>query len=207
MKRAGGGRRLAIAAVLAAWLPAVALGAAAADQFSKQDAVQFQAKVLAIHAHAEQKPDGRLRTAITEREVNAYLALDASDALPPGIVDVRVSLLGPGRLSGQAIVDLDTVRREQKGAASAMGPMAFLTGKLPVSVTGVLKTDHGQGRFELESAAVAGVPVPRLVIEQLLAYYAKTPGTPKGVSLDSSFPLPDRIRQIDVQHGQAIVIQ
>ena len=209
MKHVRDGRRLAIAAALVLSLAAAGTvaGSAAADRFSKTEAAEFQQKLVAIHAHAERKNRESLRTAISEREVNAYLALEGADTLPPGVANVRVSLLGPGRLSGSATVDLDVVRRGQKASGSMLDPMAFLTGKLPVSVIGVLTTRAGQGRFELESAEIAGVRVPKMVIDELLAYYAKTPGTPKGVTVDSSFPLPDRIQQIDVQRGQAIVIQ
>ncbi|MDE3154783.1 MAG: hypothetical protein KGN76_06750 [Acidobacteriota bacterium] len=207
MKQPRSGQRLAIAAALVAVLAAAAGAPAGADQFSKRDALAFVQKIDAIHAHAGGKSRAPLKTAISEREVNAYLALDGAADLPPGIGNVRVSLIGPGRLSGSALVDLDVVRRNQKAKGSLLDPMAFLTGRLPVSVTGVLTTHAGEARFQLESAQIAGVQVPRMVIDELLAYYAKTPGTPKGVTLDSSFPLPDRIQQIDVQRGQAIVVQ
>ena len=197
-------RRPVLALGLAALAAATVLAAGAG--VSKQAADQFQRKLQAIHAHAMAATGRPLRTAFTEQEVNAYLALDAAGDLPHGILDPRISLLGPGRLSGRAIVDLDAVRRGQP-ASGMLNPMGFLSGKLPVMVIGVLHTQDGRARFELQSAEVGGVTVPTVVIQELLAYYARTPGTPNGVSLNSSFPLPDRIQQIDVQRGQAIVIQ
>ena len=43
---------------------------------------------------------------------------------------------------------------------------AILTGRLPVTATGVLKTSVGIGRFNLESATVGGVPIPMTIAEQ-----------------------------------------
>jgi hypothetical protein len=80
-------------------------------------------------------------------------------------------------------------------------------GHLPVTATGVLRTSNGVGRFELESATVAGVPIPKFFLQEILSYYSRTPQKPSGISLDDPFALPARIREVRVDPGQAVIIQ
>jgi hypothetical protein len=173
---------------------------------SRRDATQLKQKIAAITAHAE-KPAGQpLRTTVTEGEVNSYIAYEAREQVPVGVVDPYVTILGSGRVSGRAIVDLDAVRK-QKNPTSLLDPMNYLMGRLPVTATGVLKTSNGVGRFELESAAISRVPVPKILLQEIVSYYSRTAENPAGLSLDDPFALPARIREIQVQRGQAIIVQ
>jgi hypothetical protein len=85
--------------------------------------------------------------------------------------------------------------------------MGYLTGRLPVTAVGTLSTENGVGRFQLESAAVSGVTVPKAVLQELLSYYSRTPENPAGINMDDPFALPARIREIKVGQGTAVVIQ
>ena len=85
--------------------------------------------------------------------------------------------------------------------------MRLLTGKLPVRVEGVLTTSQGTGRFALESAHVAGVPVPKSVLQTLVSHYSKSADDPDGVGIDDPFALPAAIHEIRVEPGRAIVVQ
>ena len=85
--------------------------------------------------------------------------------------------------------------------------MRLLTGRLPLRVQGVLTTSRGTGRFLLESASISGLPVPKSVLQTLLSHYSKSAEHPKGVGLDDPFVLPAAIREIQVEPGQAIVVQ
>jgi hypothetical protein len=147
-----------------------------------------------------------LRTTITENEVNSYLVFDGREQLPTGVVDPSVAILGTGRVSGRAVVDLDAVRKA-KATASLFDPTNYLTGRLPVTATGVLSTSNGTGRFQLESATVGGVPVPKLLLQEIVSYYSRTPEKPAGIGIDDPFALPARIREIQVERGQAIIVQ
>ena len=138
--------------------------------------------------------------------MNAYLAFEARQQLPVGVVDPSVTILGTGRVSGRAMVDLDAVRK-QKNPTSLFDPMSYLTGRVPLTATGVLTTSNGVGQFELESAAVGGVPIPKMLLQEIVSYYSRTPEKPAGISLDDPFALPARIREIQVERGQAIVVQ
>jgi hypothetical protein len=187
----------------------VASGVVRADiKASKRDAELLRQKVATISAHAERapKPAQALRTTVTENEVNAYLVYDAKEQLPTGVVDPAVSILGTGRLSGRAVVDLDAVRREKK-PTSLLDPMNYLSGRLPVAATGVLTTREGVGRFQLESANVSGVPIPKMLLQEIVSYYSRTPESPSGINIDDPFALPARIREIQVERGQAIIVQ
>lgn len=191
------------ALIAAALLASVAVLGAADGRTSSTQAQQFQQKLEAIQANADGDAVKPLRVTLLENELNAFLVGGAS--LPPGVLKPHVSLLGPGQVSGSAIVDLDAVRKNNQ--PGTFSPLAYLSGKLPVSVTGLLKSSNGQAQFELQSAEVNGISVPKVLIAELVSYYARSAALPSGVSLDSPFPLPDRIKQIDVQRGQVIIIQ
>jgi hypothetical protein len=173
---------------------------------SRRDAALLKQKVATINAHAERQLKTGRRTMVTENEVNSYLAYDAQAQLPTGVVEPTVTILGPGRLSGRAVVDLDAVRKA-KNPTSLLDPMNYLMGRLPVTATGVLKTSNGVGQFALESASVGGVPIPKLILQEIVSYYSRTAENPAGVSLDDPFALPARIREIQVERGQAIIVQ
>jgi len=173
---------------------------------TKRDSELLKQKVAVINAHAERPTKQGRRTMVTEREVNSYLTYDAQDQLPAGVVEPSVTILGAGRVSGRAVVDLDAVRKA-KAATSFWDPMSYLTGRLPVTALGTLKTNNGTGQFVLETAAIAGVPIPKLVLQEIVSYYSRTPAKPAGIGLDDPFALPSRIREIQVERGQAIIIQ
>ncbi len=117
-----------------------------------------------------------------------------------------VTALGDGRISGRAIVDLDAVRKAGN-STGLFDPRSYLTGNVPVTATGVLHASNGRGRFQLESASVGALPIPKLLLQEIVAYYSKSPDNPDGISLDDEFELPARIREIQVARGQAIVVQ
>jgi hypothetical protein len=196
--------RTRAAVCLAILSAAVAVLGAADGRGASTQARQFQQKLETIQANAERESVKPLRVTLLETELNAFL-LDGGASLPPGVLEPHVSLLGPGQVSGSAIVDLDAVRKQNQ--PGALSPLAYLSGKLPVSVTGLLKSSNGQAQFELQSAEVNGISVPKILIAELVSYYTRSAALPNTISLDSPFPLPERIKQIDVQRGQVIIIQ
>ena len=173
---------------------------------TKADAELLRQKVATITAEAEKPRKQGRQTTVTETEVNAYLAYDAHEDLPTGVVEPSVSILGAGRLSGRAVVDLDAVRREHK-PTSLLDPMNYLRGRLPVAASGVLTTREGVGQFYLESASVSGVPIPKILLQEIVSHYSRTPENPSGISIDDPFELPAKIREIRVERGQAIIVQ
>ena len=95
---------------------------------SRKDAATLKQKVASINAHAERPTKAGQRIMVTENEVNSYLVFDAQSQLPTGVVDPSVTILGPGRLSGRAVVDLDAVRKA-KNPTSLLDPMNYLMGR------------------------------------------------------------------------------
>ncbi len=193
-----------VARLVGALLAIATLHAAAA--VSKRDADALRQKVATINSHAESGLKTGRRTTITENEVNGYLTYDSRDQLPAGVVEPSISIIGSGRVSGRAVVDLDAVRKS-KASTSILDPVNYLTGRLPVTATGTLTTQNGIGRFQLESAAVASVPIPKILLQEIVSYYSKTAEKPAGIGLDDPFALPARIREIQVERGQAIIVQ
>jgi hypothetical protein len=189
-------------AVLAAGL---LLGAAVAD-VSREQAQVFQQKLTRIRDFGQTKSDKPRETPISQDEVNSYLKFSAGDQIPVGVTDPAIVIHAEGRLSGRAVVDLDAIRR-QKSSGGWFDPTSYLTGSLPVTASGVLRTDNGRGQFTLERAAISGIPIPKTFLQEIVSYYSKSDDYPNGVNIDDPFNLPAAIRKIDVAPGRAQIIQ
>jgi hypothetical protein len=189
-------------------LSAIGLSLSAEAVISRRDADVFVQKLRTINqngVNAAQAAASR-QTTLTEGEVNSYLRLQAGSQIPEGVVDPYVTIVGEGRLTGRATVDLDAVRKKQS-SGGLFDPASYLMGRLPITATGVLQTSKGVGRFTLEEATVSGITVPKSVLQQILSHYSRSPEHPNGVSIDDPFELPARIREIRVGKGEALVVQ
>jgi len=195
---------------------ALVLPLAAQARLTKQDADRFQRKLVRITGFANQ-PQARASvngtavaaasqtTQLTDTEVNAYLHFHLKDQVPAGVVDPSLTALGEGRVRGAAVIDLDAVRKQKQRAWT--DPMSYMTGKLPLIASGLLVTQNGVGRFQLETAEISGISIPRSLVQELLSYYSRTPENPSGISMDDPFELPARIKEIRVGKGEAMVVQ
>jgi hypothetical protein len=197
-------------------LSVVGLGALQAANISEQQADAFTKKmtmvqqraavgVLAQSPSGQQPPSGQ-RTFFSEAEVNSWLSYRSSEVLPVGVSDPRVTIIGQGKLQAAATVDLEAIAK-QRATGRTLDPWTYLGGRLPVTLSGVLRTQNGMGQFDLQEAAVSGIPVPTSVLHDIVAYYSRTDNAPQGVRLNDSFRLPARIKQIEVGQGQAVVVQ
>src|SRR3954470_6544365 len=189
-----------LAAVALAWLHVHADGKA-----NKRDAAMLKQKVATINERADKPSKTARKITVTDTEVNSYLVYEAKDQIPVGVVEPTITAVGPGRLSGRAIVDLDAVRK-QKAPTSLLDPMNYLMGRLAVTAVGTLKTANGVGHFELESSSVGSVPIPKILLQEIISYYSRSPQKPGGIGLDDPFELPAKIREIQVDRGQAIIV-
>ena len=188
-------------------LTSVAAMALAADSAvgTRADADALQTKLLQIATNGlAQKPVSR-KTPVTERELNAFLRTHASESLPQGVIDPLVTILADGHLTARAMVDLDEVRNSKE--RGTFSPWTILRGRVPVEASGLLRTENGVGAFTLDSATVGGVPVPKSVLQELVAYYSKSESQPEGLNFEAPFRLPARIREIRTTIGQALVVQ
>jgi len=199
-------RRRSSVVLLISLLALVPLGAQ--GRLSRQDAERFQSKLTTIVAFgntAAIKAAQPRATPLTDLELNSYLHYMAADQIPVGIVEPTLNAVGSGRVTGRAIVDLDAVRKQKQ--RGWLDPVGYLGGRLPVTAAGVLTTKDGKGQFQLESAEISGVTVPKAVLQELLSYYSRTPENPDGINMDAPFELPARIREIRVGAGTSTIVQ
>ena len=177
-------------------------------RLTKPDGDRFQAKLVRIVAVGS-TPRGKSRAAqntqITDAELNSYLRYHAQEQIPVGIVEPMIFAEANGVVSGQATVDLDAVRKQKQ--RGWLDPLGYLTGRLPLTARGRLSTQNGIGRFQLDSAEISGVSVPKTVIQELLSYYSRTPEDPDGINMDDPFELPAQIREIRVAPRAATIVQ
>ena len=200
--------RTAVVLVFALALTAAAAtlhGAAA----SRQQADALAKKIVQITQRGAQTPlpaPGARRTEVSEDEVNSWFVFRGRPYLPEGVTSPNVTMLGDGTMRGAAMIDLEALGK-RKSSGGALDIWSYLGGKVPVAVTGTLRARDGRGQFEMKSAEVAGVPVPKALVQELVSVYASSPDDKKPISLDSSFELPAKIRSIDVGRGQLVVVQ
>jgi len=193
----------ALAGSIALCTLAASLRAAAGP--TRADALSFQKKIDGMKSFSATPTKQPRRTTVTENEVNAYLNYELKDEIPAGVVEPGVSILGGGRVTARAVVDLDSVRTQK--ARGLLDPLNYVSGRLPMTATGVLTTSNGVARMQFESAAIGRLPVPKLVLQEIVSYYSRTESRPAGIGLDDPFELPARIREIQVETGHAIVVQ
>ena len=200
--------RTGFPAVSLALAAAVALGAVvvSAGAESRQAAEALSKKIAAITQKGNQGSKGSPSSVtLTQDELNSWFVYRSPRYLPAGVSKPTVALIGQGSMRGTATLDLDAVAR--KRSKNPFDPLSYLFGRVPVTVTGVLRTRNGMGRFDVQAADIAGIPVPKTILQELLSYYASSPEQPDGIQLDEAFALPANIQRIDVAPGQMVVVQ
>ena len=176
---------------------------------SRQQADVFSKKVALIQKQGEVSTKATAaarRTPLSEDEVNSWFTYQSQQYLPKGLTQPKVTIVGGGRVAGQATVDLEAVAKK-RASGGTFDPWSLVGGRVPVNVIGILHTRDGMGRFELQSADIGGVPVPKTLLQELVSQYSRSPNHPAGVKLDDAFALPAKIRQIEVGQGQAVIVQ
>jgi hypothetical protein len=168
---------------------------------TRPQADSFAKKLAIIKQHAAESPKSGRRTTVTEGELNSWFVYRAPALLPAGVKAPRVTAVGNGKMLGVVTVDLDDIAKSRSGLWKLLG------GPMPISLSGVLRTKDGRGTFDLQSAEVSGVPVPKFLVQEIVTHYTRAEDRPNGIRLDDPFTLPASIKQIDVGQGQALVIQ
>ena len=157
-------------------------------------------KVAAIERAAAAPQKQTRRTIVTENEVNAYLTYDAAPDLPAGVVNPSVTILGTGASRAAPSSTSTRCASEQPDQHARSHELSHR----PPAGHGDRRADDEQRRRPLRAriGGVGGVPVPKIVLQEIVSYYSRTPEQPGGISLDDPFALPARIREIQVQRGR-----
>src|SRR5262245_26817430 len=81
-----------------------------AAEISKQQADAFSRKLAQIVGQADrlEKP-GTRRTSVSESELNSWFAYSATPLLPAGVAEPHVTMVGNGKLAGNAQVEVDGI--------------------------------------------------------------------------------------------------
>lgn len=172
----------------------------------REAADRLQRKIDEIARNGAARPVKPKTTRFSENEINSYLAFNLREKTPAGLTDPRVALLGGGRLAGRVIVDLDEFKR-QRGTGGFADPLTYVSGRVPLTGRGVLRTRAGKGRFYFESAELRGIPLPKEIVRELVSFFSRTPANPAGIDMDAPFDLPAEIREIAVETASVTVIQ
>ena len=188
------------ALALAGALAVASLHAAGAPP-TKREAAQFARKIEIL-----KQPQPKRRTVITEAELAAYFLHDAAKDLPVGLIDPSIRVLGPNRLSGRVVADLDAVRKASP-PRSLLDPKNLLIGRVPLSVTAVFTSKDGMGKFVLESAKLGNLPLPKFLLDEIASYYTRSEAKPSGYTTEDPWPLPAGIREVRIAPGQAVILQ
>lgn len=178
----------------------------AAAQLSKEHGDRLERKIDEIAKNAATEVVRSKRTPMSELEINSYLNFNVRDKIPRGLTNPQISLIGNGTLSGRVFVDIDEFKRH-RGSGGLMDPLSYISGQVPVTARGVLRAQEGKGRFQLVSAEILGVPLPKPILQELVAYFSRTPENPNGINMDAPFNLPAKIREVVVNPREAVVVQ
>ena len=149
------------------------------------------------------KPASREPIAVSERQINSYVRLTLAPTLPPALSALSVHF-EPGRLAANGMLDLDAVRSKlpTSGPSSLL---SFLSGTVPVALKGRFQGVNGEGRVEIEEAAVSGISLPPALLSQIVAQATRSAKQPQGFDLLAPFPLPWTARNVRLEAGRAVV--
>lgn len=195
--------RIVLATVLAG-----AVVVASAQVPLQADADSMRAKLAFISETGDRATDESRRpakTSFTEREVNAYLNVYGPTFLPDGLTGPGINFDESGRVAARGIVDLDAVRLSRQ--RDWLDPMAYMTGMVDFTATGVVTSANGKGVALLESATLAGISVPASVVWELVRYYTTVLEASTGFDLEEPFELPANIERVLFEPGRATVVQ
>jgi len=159
-----------------------------------------EAKLAHIEENARRNPPDQRPTALTEREINAYLA-SGKVQLPTGVRSIRFTGQN-GVLNTTARVDFDAITAQSR---SSNPLLSLFSGVHDVHAVAHASGSGGKGRVDIDSIDIDGVSVPRMALQFFLDRYV-TPKYPE-VGMTSIFALPARIDTATIGDHQLILTQ
>lgn len=178
-----------------------------AVQLSREAGDRLQQKIDDINQNAAAAEPQPKSTPFAESEINSYLAFNIKNKIPKGLAKPEITIVGNGSLTGRVFIDFDEFNRNRKPQDQWMDPLAYLSGRIPIDVRGTLRTQNGRGQFQFGAANIHGIPLPKSIVQELVSYFSRTAQNPKGFNLDAPFDLPAKIRRIEVNKAEAIMMQ
>jgi len=190
----------------AVWVLSAAVSVTAVLEISKEQGDRLEKKLEEIAKHAAAEPVRPKRTVMSETEVNSYLNFNVREKIPRGLTHPQISGLGSGNLAGRIFIDLDEFKR-QRGSGGIMDPLNYISGQVPLTARGILRATGGKGQFQLISAEIHRIPIPKSLVQELVTFFSRTQDNPRGINMDEPFSLPAKIREVIVNQGEAVVVQ
>ena len=187
-------------------LVAVCAANSAAAQLSRQEGAGLQEKIDAIAKNGASTPPKPMKTIIEESEANSYLVFNLQDKIPKGLTNPQIHMLENGQLAGRVLVDIDEFKRNRQ-SNGVMDPLNYLSGQVPVTARGTLRTSVGKGQFQLASAELMGFPLPKPFLQELVSFFSRSRDRPGGFDIDAPFNLPAKIREAVINRGQTALVQ
>lgn len=185
---------------------AIASSGTAALELSRERGDALEQKLEEITKNGSRNPVAPRKTPMSELEVNSYLAFNVKDKIPRGLTNPEITMVGDGQLSGRVVVDFDEVKRHRR-SQGLIDPLSYVSGQVPLTARGVLRAREGKGEFQLASAEILGVQLPKRIVQELVSFFSRTRENPNGFDIDAPFELPAKIRELVVNRGEAVVIQ
>ena len=161
-------------------------------------------KLEAIEKRRIEKSRKRQTVLFTQGEVNSYLNLTYAEKLPKGLRDVEVRL-DRDRILAKGLVNIDRVKGKVGEGGGSFGPLSFLSGDVPVEITGKVTAKDGFGLVVWESVYLSSMRVPVSVLEQLVLSATKTDENPEGVDITAPFRLPYSVKRLRLEPGRALL--
>ena len=181
-------------------LPEIAAQAAAGGQDAsrltpeqRSDAAIVLQVIEKIRAESAAVPAGGPRSvAISERELNAYIAHRIEADKEEILTDLRLKLFAENRIEGLAVIDL----RNRKLPA-------FIKPVMNIVFAGVIESRPGEARIRFESLYLEQQRIQTSFVDFVIAAVSELDGT-EPIRLDDWYALPYGISGLETQRGRLV---
>jgi hypothetical protein len=137
---------------------------------------------------------------VSQEEFNAFIAHHMGHRIPEGVIDPWVRFT-EGLIWAGAQLDLDILRARMPESSMSQ----FLSGRVPVELSAILKAEGGVGQIELQTVTLGGIPLPAAFVQELVTANTKTPDRPGGIRIDEPFTLPYEIESVQTLEGRLLL--